>query len=266
MEHYIIPPDQFHPANAYREWKTILEVANTDLGLEARVSAWDQCDYKNTLKILRAIVKHRSATHLYLWLHDIWETATKGAVAAFEAAQVNTEDVPGCIQYWSFNIDTSLNEVGQKDLNISSDFTIAGMFLVPTALISGKTSEHETDQPAFVSGLLLQPSAELSNRMRIAAEAGKPLPPEEWIFRFRFSKPVQSNEIVPYEERSTLAAIRFLKEKFVDPRQQFLPRAEKRRERKEKLSIPEIRSVLLRARADDAIDNLSCVFDFFVFI
>ena len=257
MEHYIIPPDQFKPLNVYKEWKSVVNTVDALLEEVARASAWEKCDYKNSLRILRAILKHRSDVRLYLWLNDIWNTATKGCETAFEAAEVTEEDVPDHIQYWSLNVDISLNDTGREELNVPADFVMAGLFLIPVRLISGKSANQDSNTQAFIPGLLLQSGPELSERLKKSIEAGEPLAPREWIFKFRFGEIVQAGRIVPDGDRGTLAAIRFLKEKFVEPRQQFLPRSEQRREEKEKQFIPEIRSVLLRARADDAIDTMT---------
>ena len=89
------------------------------------------------------------------------------------------------------------------------------------------------------------------------AEAGKSRPPEEWLHRFRFGEPLLEGEIVPYADRGTLAAIRFLREKFVEPKQQFLPRPERRRAEKSGSPIPEIRTVLLRARSTDMTSTMT---------
>ena len=251
MEQYIIPPDQFQPANAYHEWKTVMETLDAFPEAVARASTWEKCDYNNAMMILSAISKHRSESQIYLWLHDIWQTATKGSDVAFEASEIAEEDMPDRIQYWSFNVDITLNAAGQKDLQVSPDFTIAGHFLIPSALILGRFAGPGAGSAAFVPALLLQPSPELMGRVNKDAEAGEPRPPEEYIHRFRFGEPVRAGKVVPLGDRGTLAAIRFLRDKIVEPRQQFLPRSDRRRAEKAGNPVPEIRTVLLRARATD---------------
>lgn len=251
IDHYIIPPDQFQPANAYNEWKSVMRSLEVLPEEVAKASTWEQCDYKNTLKILHAIIRHRSQSQIFLWQYNIWQTAVKGSEAAFEFDEVVEDDVPSCIQYWSFNTDININNIGLEGWNIPAGFVIAGHFLIPSRLVSGRIALQEADPSAFYPAILFQAGPELTEQVNKDAKEGKAYHPKDYVQRLRIEKPISLGSIIPHEHRDTLASIRFLREKIVEPRQQFLARPDRRREEKAGHSIPEIRTVLLRARASD---------------